>query len=64
MSFLFSVCKENEDGSYTIPLKKVKQWQRQIDTPYEDLSEKEKNSDRAQADKVIAALSKFNLQDE
>ena len=31
-------------------------WKRQINTPYADLSESEKNSDREWADKVLAAL--------
>ena len=34
----------------------LQRWKRQIETPYADLSEKEKNSDRSWADKVIAAL--------
>ena len=38
----------NEDGSLTIPPFFVKQWERQIKTPYSELSEKEKDSDRDQ----------------
>jgi uncharacterized protein with von Willebrand factor type A (vWA) domain len=38
----------NEDGSLTIPAFFVEQWERQIKTPYSELSEKEKDSDRDQ----------------
>lgn len=34
----------------------VKRWRRQISTPYEELSEKEKESDRNWARKVLAVL--------
>jgi hypothetical protein len=36
------------DGSLTIPADLVRHWTRQIDTPYAQLSEKEKDSDREQ----------------
>lgn len=32
----------------------IARWRKQIDTPYAELSEKEKDSDRAWADKVLA----------
>lgn len=38
----------NADGSMTIPADLVRHWDRQIATPYEQLSEKEKDSDREQ----------------
>tara|TARA_R110002124_G_scaffold65775_1_gene179751 strand:- start:10935 stop:11219 length:285 start_codon:yes stop_codon:yes gene_type:complete len=34
----------------------LRRWHRQIETPYADLSEKEKDSDREWADKVLVAL--------
>ena len=34
----------------------IKQWKRQIETPYAKLTEKEKNSDREWANKVVAVL--------
>lgn len=52
----FSVCQRNEDGSLTIPAPLVERWTRQMGTPYADLSEREKDSDREQADKVLAVL--------
>lgn len=58
MRWLFQCGTFNEDGSFTIPAAKVVRWQRQIMTEYAKLSEKEKDSDREQADKVLAVLRK------
>jgi len=56
MGYLFGVCDENGDGSITIPERFVKRWKRQAVTHYAFLSEEEKESDRHQADKVLATL--------
>jgi len=37
-------------------LESIERWRRQIDTPYADLSESEKDSDREWADKVMTLL--------
>ena len=50
-SWLHGLCKENDDGSLTIPKDKVLRWNRQIHTNYKDLSEEEKRSDREQVKK-------------
>ncbi len=60
MAYLFNISIQNEDGSYTIPVDKVKHWTRQINTSYSELSEREKESDREQADKVLAVLQEAN----
>ena len=49
--------EENWDSSFVIDDDLVERWNRQRATPYDELSEKEKNSDRQQADKVLALLS-------
>lgn len=54
MRYLFSVSIKNEDGSCTIPVEKVQRWMRQLDTPYDALTDKEQSSDREQAEKVLA----------
>jgi len=56
MSYLFGVCQHNEDGSVTIPADKVERWMRQQVTPYSALTEEERESDREQADKILAVL--------
>ena len=46
--YLHSLCTKNDDGSLRIPATSVAHWERQIATPYADLSEREKESDRDQ----------------
>ena len=50
------------DGSLLIPADLVKQWERQSATPYGELTDKEKESDREQVRKylpvIVQALSK------
>lgn len=53
----FSVCTKNEDGSLTIPASLVERWTRQMNTPYSELPESERESDRHQADKVLQVIS-------
>lgn len=56
MEYLFSKCTLNDDGTASIPKWAVERWTRQINTPYSELSEQEKNSDREEAQKYIDAL--------
>jgi hypothetical protein len=56
MAYLFSKNIENSDGTFTIPKEYVERWKRQIQTPYENLSEVEKESDRIEAKKFIKLL--------
>lgn len=68
MKYLFGKCSEqksstltNNDGlniSVVIPSWAVNRWTRQVNTPYADLSEEEKKSDRAEADEMIAIFEK------
>ena len=67
MSYQLSLCStqftlitddttEDKIMEAIIPPDKLKRWKRQMETPYSELSEKEKDSDREQADKVLAIL--------
>jgi hypothetical protein len=57
MEYLFSKCAHKPKGDFIIPSNLVKRWKRQVDTPYEDLSEEEKDSDRKEADKFVKLFS-------
>lgn len=52
--YAFSKGTVNDDGSLTFPAWAVERWTRQMKTPYADLPESEKASDRAEADKIVA----------
>lgn len=56
MKYLFSVSTINEQGECVIPTEYVERWQKQAHTSYAELSEKERESDREQARKVIQRL--------
>jgi len=58
MKYLFSVgAVRGKDKAHIIYPQNVARWKRQMKTPYSELSEKEKESDRDQADKVLAIFS-------
>jgi hypothetical protein len=56
MQYLFEKSTENEDGSVTIPKWAVERWKRQVKTPYAELSEDEKDSDRKEVDKTLRLI--------
>lgn len=56
MRYLFAWCRENPDGSMTIPAAQVDRWRRQMNTSYTDLPDIEKESDRIEARKILAQL--------
>lgn len=61
MKYLFSVGHVNPlDNSVRLPTNSVFHWRKQMETPYAQLSEREKESDRHQADKIIAVLKERN----
>lgn len=59
MEYLFMQNDKNEDGSFTIPEGLVKRWNRQSYTDYAKLSEKEKDSDRIEADKILELVEEY-----
>ena len=48
-----------QTGTVTLPRWAVYRWQRQMETAYEDLPEKEKQSDRKEARKMLAILKRL-----
>ena len=60
--YMHSKADLQADGSMVIPAELVAQWARQIDTPYNDLSPDEQESDREQVRRylpaVVAALTR------
>lgn len=64
MAYLFSKCDSTmptvlsalEDGSLIIPAEFVERWKRQVDTPYENLSHFEQESDKKEADKFLEVI--------
>lgn len=56
LRYQFSKGTFNDDGSWTMPAWAVERWTRQMNTRYVDLPEQEKNSDREEADKMLAII--------
>lgn len=54
MRWLFALSARNDDGSVTIPPGLVARWERQMTTSYDALPEPERNSDRVEADRILA----------
>jgi len=54
--YLHSRCERREDGSLVIPAELVARWERQMATPYAQLSAAEKQSDRDQVKKYLPIL--------
>lgn len=57
MKYLFSKCEFNDDGTVTIPAWAVERWKRQTATVFLELPSEEKETDLAEAKKVISAFS-------
>jgi hypothetical protein len=55
--YMHSKAAKRPDGSLLIPPDLVRQWERQLATPYSELTEKEKESDREQVRKYLPILT-------
>ncbi|MFE4693971.1 hypothetical protein ACFRH6_28490 [Streptomyces sp. NPDC056749] len=55
--YLHSRCSRQSDGSLTIPAELVLRWESQMDTPYDELSETEKESDREQVRRYLPVIT-------
>ena len=60
MTYLFSKSTLNADGTVTMPAWAVERWKRQAATPYADLTDTEKNSDRDETDRVLALIGVYD----
>lgn len=56
--YLHSKGTMQADGSLLLPPNLIEQWERLISTPYNALSEEEKESDRDQVRRYLPAISK------
>lgn len=59
--YMHSLCTQNADNSLTIPAALVERWNRQINTPYADLSNAEQASDREQVMRYLHFIEKPNV---
>lgn len=55
-NYVHAQCHRAEDGSLIIPAELAERWKRQIATAYEDLSEREKDSDRDQVQRYLRII--------
>lgn len=56
MKYQFSKAEIQPDGTWIMPAWAVERWQRQMNTPYAELPEGEKASDRKEADEMLAIV--------
>lgn len=54
--YVHDQCTPTEDGSLIIPADLVARWSTQIATPYEELSEAEREGDRAQVRRYLPLI--------
>ncbi len=56
MKYMFSKGQKRFDGTWVMPFDLRRRWQRQMNTPYEELTEEEKESDREIALRILHLL--------
>lgn len=56
MQYLFQLATTHSDQTVVIQPEHVLRWKRQMNMSYAELSEAEKNSDREEADRVLALI--------
>jgi hypothetical protein len=52
-------CERLADGRLAIPADLAERWEKQIGTPYEQLTDEEKQSDREQVARVLPVFNEF-----
>jgi hypothetical protein len=67
MAYLFSKCEREvvtgNPDDLVIEKDLVRHWQRQIDTPYADLTEREKQSDREEVAHILPIIEEYVTQE-
>lgn len=56
MKYLFGFCHSDGQGGKVIPAPQVERWMWQMNTPYAELPEQMKESDREEARAILRAL--------
>lgn len=56
--YMLSLCQIN-DGKYIIPAEKAKLWKSEMRTPYAELNEKQKESDRKEVNNIFLEIKKY-----
>ena len=59
MSYLFSQCEQQTDGSMLIPAALVKHWQWEVETPYAQLPERYQQSDRKEVAHLLPIIARY-----
>ncbi len=59
MKYMFSKGPRRFDGTWVMSHSLRTRWERQMNTPYEELSEKEKESDRVEAKRMIEVFREW-----
>lgn len=57
--YVHSKCIKNSDGSLTIPKESVTLWENEIITPYENLTETQKESDRKEIRLFLSLIKSY-----
>lgn len=55
--YVHDQCERQQDGSLVIPTKLAARWEAQIETPYVELTEREKDSDREQVRRYLPVIT-------
>jgi len=56
--YLHKQCESMPDGSLSIPAHLARRWTKQAETPYRDMTENEKNSDREQVQRYLPTIAR------
>ena len=62
MQYLFSKCIRQYDGSFVIRRELAERWQRQVEMPYAELTEQEKQSDRDEVAHILPIIDEHMKQ--